>query len=167
MLLYEQRLYEIMRELIPRTFTSDDQAAMFHAAETWRLPFWDWAMKKPAWDPTNPDSPKNRGPNVGPNVPFLLTQKTVEVKTRTGAATAPNPMYKYILPTNKQHPERKTFKAYGIGDQQDQDGLKRVRVRRVSGDIASNFSISTLIAGQQVNTQALMTQRTPCTIQCG
>lgn len=114
MLLYEQRLYEVMCDLIPKTFASEDIPAMQHAADTWRLPFWDWAMKKPDWEPTNPDSPKNLGPNVRPNVPFILTQKNLEVKTKTGATSVPNPMWKFILPLNEQYPSYKTFEAYRI-----------------------------------------------------
>ena len=111
-----------MYQLIPEIYASDDIPAMRHAADTWRLPFWDWAMKKPEWDPTNPDSPQNQGPNVKPNVPFILTQKTLEVKSRTGATSIQNPMWKFSLPSNKEHPEFKTFKAYGIED----DKKKRV-----------------------------------------
>ena len=116
MLLYEQRLYEIMCQLIPKTFANSDISAMQQAADTWRLPFCDWAMKKPDWDPINPDSPQNLGPNVSPNVPFILTQKTVQIKTKTGAASVPNPMWKFVLPSNSQHPSFKTFAAYGITD---------------------------------------------------
>lgn len=115
-LLYEQRLYEIMRHLIPTTFDQKDHDAMFRAAETWRLPYWDWAMKKPDWDQANPDSPKNLGPKVGPNVPFVITQKYVEVKTKTGTNSVPNPMLKYTLPGFKDHLDDKTFGDYGIID---------------------------------------------------
>jgi tyrosinase len=145
MLLYEQRLYEIMRGLIPETFDSSDQTAMFHAAETWRLPFWDWAMKKPDWDPTNPDSPKNNPknvrPNDGPNVPFILTQTTVQVKTKTGVATVPNPMWRYILPENKQHPERQIFKGFDVKDQSDRKGPKPVSSPRVPRDDPTNSDV--------------------------
>lgn len=47
MALYEQRLYEIMLKLIPTTFAAQDHADLIHAAETWRLPYWDFAEKKP------------------------------------------------------------------------------------------------------------------------
>ena len=107
MLLYEQRLYEIMRHFIPTRFAQEDQAAMIYAAKTWRLPFWDWAMKKPDWGP-DPDSPQNQGPTVGPNVPFIVTQKTVQVKTLTSSAFVPNPMLKFVLPKGA------IFKALGI-----------------------------------------------------
>ena len=113
MLLYEQRLYEVMRDLIPREFATQDQAAMFRAADTWRLPFWDWAAKKPDWDPTNPENPQNVGPVVGLNVPYLLTQKTVYVKSKTGSAVEmPNPMWKYTPPTGK------TFGNHGITNEE-------------------------------------------------
>ncbi|KAL9034629.1 MAG: hypothetical protein Q9214_006960 [Letrouitia sp. 1 TL-2023] len=114
-----------MLDLIPKTFASSDQDAMFRAAKTWRLPYWDWAMKKPAWDPLNPDSPQNLGPPVDTNVPFLLTQKTVQVKTRTGATSVSNPLWRFVLPENKSEPDRQLFKAFGIGDISSDEGLKR------------------------------------------
>ncbi len=104
-----------MRDLIPIEFASQDQAAMFHAAETWRLPYWDWAVKKPDWDPANPDNPKNIGPLVGLNVPYLLTQEQVYVRSRTGTAVPmPNPMWNFALPAGR------TFGSYGITNQEGQ-----------------------------------------------
>jgi len=90
--LYEQRLYEIMLKLIPTTFALEDQPAMVQAAETWRFPYWDWAMRKPDWH-----FPNDRRRD-GPNVPFIITVPTVEVMTKTGVATVSNPMWKYRLP---------------------------------------------------------------------
>ncbi|RDL34449.1 Uncharacterized protein BP5553_07577 [Venustampulla echinocandica] len=106
LLLYEQRLYEIMLELIPRTFAQQDIAAATHAAETWRLPYWDWAMKKPDWH-----APTDKF-KLGPNVPYLLTVETVEVMTKTGVATVDNPMWKFSVPASD--PNKKTFGNYGI-----------------------------------------------------
>ena len=131
-LLYEQRLHEIMCSIIPNTFAEADHTAMFHAADTWRLPYWDWAIKKPDWDPDHPDSPKNLGPLIGPNVPFLLTQQEVEVKTLTGVAPVANPMWKYEVPNLK------TFGIYGITDvSDDKGGFKRVSCFCLS-DLASD-----------------------------
>lgn len=104
MLLYEQRLYEEMRALIPGTFAAEDQNEMIKAADTWRLPFWDWAMKKPNWNPANPDDPVNKIPGSGPNVPFIITQEKVPVRTKTGgAAPVDNPMFHFAVPTNFGH----------------------------------------------------------------
>jgi hypothetical protein len=61
MLLFEQRLYEEMKKLIPTTFAAKYHDAMNEAADTWRLPFWDWAMKKPTWNPDNQDDPYHAG----------------------------------------------------------------------------------------------------------
>jgi tyrosinase len=94
-----------MLKLIPTTFAQEDQAAMIRAAETWRLPYWDWAMRKPDWH--SPNDPTK----FGPNVPFIITLPNVEVKTKTGVATVPNPMWKFSLPAD---PKRKTFGDYGI-----------------------------------------------------
>ena len=99
-----------MRALIKDTFVEEDHAAMYKAAETWRLPYWDWAVKKPEWDFENPDSLENTGPPVDLNVPYLLTQKTVYVKGKTGEAEPmPNPMWSYALPD-----QAKNFGSYGI-----------------------------------------------------
>ncbi|KAH6723255.1 putative tyrosinase [Leptodontidium sp. MPI-SDFR-AT-0119] len=103
--LYEQRLYEIMLKLIPTTFALEDQPAMIQAAETWRFPFWDWAMRKPDWH-----FPSDRRRD-GPNVPFIITVQTVEVMTKTGVATVSNPMWRFRLPND---PRRQTFGDYGI-----------------------------------------------------
>lgn len=125
MLLYEQRLYEIMKDVIAAgTFADADKEAMKHAANTWRLPFWDWAIKKPAWDVDNPDSPVNLAPAVGRNCPYIVTQKKVQVKTATGVATVSNPMWKYNLPANPKFPNSKTFGDYGITDRKDWETKK-------------------------------------------
>lgn len=86
MLLYEQRLYEIMIDLIQKTFADEDQKDMIHAAQTWRPPYWDWAAKKPDW--RHPDDLKR----YGPNVPYILTISKIEVKTKTGVDVVDNPM---------------------------------------------------------------------------
>lgn len=61
-------------------------------------------MRKPDWhfpnDPTR----------FGPNVPFIITLPNVEVKTKTGVANVPNPMWKFSLDPKS----RKTFGDYGI-----------------------------------------------------
>ncbi|KAH6908113.1 tyrosinase [Coprinopsis sp. MPI-PUGE-AT-0042] len=46
MLLFEQRLYEIMvNELLPK-YPTDAQDAVKKAADQFRLPYWDWGLKK-------------------------------------------------------------------------------------------------------------------------
>ena len=101
-----------MLELIPEKFAEADQGAMIHAAKTWRLPYWDWAVKKPYWDPTNPDNPRNREPLVDLNVPYILTQETVYAKGKTGTTDPmPNPMWKFQLPKGR------TFKNFGVTDE--------------------------------------------------
>ena len=109
MLLYEQRLYEEMRNLIPDTFAAEDQDVMIKAADSWRLPFWDWAMKKPNWNPNNPEDPVNKVPGLGPNVPFIITQKKVPVRTKTGSGVlVDNPMFHFAVPGS--------FGNYGVQD---------------------------------------------------
>ncbi|KAG9237189.1 putative tyrosinase [Amylocarpus encephaloides] len=104
--LYEQRLYEIMLKLIPTTFARQDQAACTAAANSWRLPFWDSAIKRPDWRSPNDKS------KLGPNCPYLLTVPKVEVLTKTGTAQVDNPMWRFKVPVVQQ--EKTTFGHYGI-----------------------------------------------------
>ncbi len=111
--LYEQRLYETMLELIPKEFAKEDEGAMIHAAKTWGLPYWDWAVKRPDWNPTDPDDPKNREPLVDLNVPYILTQETVYVRGKMGTVDPmPNPMWEFMLPKGR------TFGSYGVTGEQ-------------------------------------------------
>lgn len=114
MLLYEQRLYEIMLQLIPTTFAAQDHADLIHAAETWRLPFWDFAEKKPDWKTPNDTS------KFGPNAPYIITVPKVEVLTKTGVALVDNPMWKFTIP--KTDPNKTTFGDWGVKEVKTDDG---------------------------------------------
>jgi tyrosinase len=46
-LLYEQRIYEVMLEVIEETVPPQDKPLWKDAATRWRLPYWDWAAKQP------------------------------------------------------------------------------------------------------------------------
>jgi tyrosinase len=82
---------------------------MIKAADTWRLPYWDWAMKKPDWNPDNPDDPVNKIPGSGPNVPFIITQEKVPVRTITGTVVpVDNPMFHFGV--------LGSFGDYGVAD---------------------------------------------------
>ncbi|KAI1819881.1 tyrosinase [Xylaria intraflava] len=96
MLLYEQRLYEIMvNEIIPRYPAYKDE--YLEAAHTWRLPFWDWA--------------KN------PRVPGLARPREIGI-TFGGKPkiTIKNPLYQFRMPNDKP------MKAFGVGSIVDFDG---------------------------------------------
>ncbi|EGC49733.1 tyrosinase [Histoplasma capsulatum var. duboisii H88] len=87
--LYEQRIYEIMVDvIIPglrlRERAEDEwQEAAFH----WRLPFWDWA--------------KN------PQIPKLMCFKRIQL--RFPAMTVDNPFYKFKMPKGEK------MRVYGVG----------------------------------------------------
>ncbi|KAL9050230.1 MAG: hypothetical protein Q9162_006765 [Coniocarpon cinnabarinum] len=102
----EQRLHEIMRALIPEVFAQQDHEELFHAADTWRLPYWDWAAAKPDWT--------GKSKRLGPSVPYLLTQASVQVRGKTGTVTKPNPWYCFPL---ARPWKKKTFGEYDITDQ--------------------------------------------------
>ncbi|RJE24069.1 hypothetical protein PHISCL_03605 [Aspergillus sclerotialis] len=83
LILYEQRLYEIMvGEIIPN-FPEDERAAWTAAANEWRLPFWDWGI-------TN-------------KVPKLCKYPTTVVPTADGKSEEriDNPLYQFKMPTGK------------------------------------------------------------------
>ncbi|KAJ8126913.1 hypothetical protein O1611_g6723 [Lasiodiplodia mahajangana] len=89
MLLYEQRLYEIMvNEIIPKYPAYKDK--YLEAARTWRLPYWDWA--------------KN------PRIPQMA--RYAKVKISFGGEPKfelENPLYQFRMPNDKK------MKVYGVG----------------------------------------------------
>lgn len=80
------------QEIIPKQFDRSLWAELQNAADTWRLPYWDWAMQKPDWhDKTNRSK-------LGPNVPEVVTLPKVPVRGRTGGMVfMDNPMWKFKL----------------------------------------------------------------------
>ncbi|KAI8627921.1 tyrosinase [Xylariaceae sp. FL1651] len=89
MLLYEQRLYEIMvKEIIPEH--PGHEAEYLEAARTWRLPYWDWA--------------KN------PRVPQYARWKKVKITLGNDPPVViDNPLYQFKMPNDKK------MGAYGVG----------------------------------------------------
>ncbi|KAF5988305.1 di-copper centre-containing protein [Fusarium bulbicola] len=71
MLLWEQAIYELMKEEIQR-FPPSDQHALHEALASWRFPYWDWAMKKAR----NPDNEND----LTYDVPLVLKQEEVEIR---------------------------------------------------------------------------------------
>ncbi|KAI1662837.1 tyrosinase [Daldinia decipiens] len=96
MLLYEQRLYEIMvNEIIPEH--PRYKTEYLDAARTWRLPFWDWA--------------KN------PKVPEIVRWKRIEITIGDDPSVIiDNPLYQFKMPNDKK------MGVYGVGKLKFPDG---------------------------------------------
>ena len=64
---------------------------LYEAARTWRLPYWDWAMKKPL-----PENPQKRDYNV----PLVVLTKEVCIRLPTipGYGKYPNAFYQFTMP---------------------------------------------------------------------
>ncbi|KAH6906532.1 tyrosinase [Coprinopsis sp. MPI-PUGE-AT-0042] len=88
MLLFEQRLYEIMvNDIIPK-YPVDKQAAMKAQADITRLPYWDWALKK--------NRTQDGKPVLAYDVPLIVKEKEVEVSVPEGGTRKiPNPFYNF------------------------------------------------------------------------
>jgi len=81
----------MVQNIIPE-FDISEQEELKLAAKTWRLPYWDWAQRKPDWTaPT--DSLK-----YGNNVPYVITLENIEIRTSTGVSTISNPLWKFSMP---------------------------------------------------------------------
>ncbi|KAI0409928.1 tyrosinase [Xylaria palmicola] len=95
-LLFEQRLYEIMvNEIIPKYPAY--QQKYLEAARTWRTPFWDWA--------------KN------PRIPTMCRYKTLGISFGgEPKVMLDNPLYQFKMPNQKP------MKAYGVGSVVNFDG---------------------------------------------
>lgn len=72
-------------EIIPR-FATDDQPALVEAADVWRWPYWDWALKRHDTSGAEYDLPQ------------LFYQPTVEVRNPTGTANVDNPFSVFKMP---------------------------------------------------------------------
>lgn len=86
----QQLLYENMiSDIIPK-FPKDKQAGLKEAADSWRLPFWDWAINH--------------------RVPTLAKYPTTTIPTPNGKRErVENPLYQFKMSTNEP------FLSEGVG----------------------------------------------------
>ncbi|MCJ1424292.1 hypothetical protein MMC29_002179 [Sticta canariensis] len=89
LLLFEQRLYQIMVDIIIPKFPVDQQDELKDAAKQWRLPFWDWASKRPV---------ENGSPDY--DVPQLVRLESVKIRGPEGLHWVRNPLYVFKMPDN-------------------------------------------------------------------
>lgn len=78
-----------MESIIPK-FPVDRQNYLKYAAQQWRLPFWDWASKKPVYD-TDPV-------RYDYDVPQLVRLESVRIRGPTGWKWVKNPLYVFRMP---------------------------------------------------------------------
>ena len=113
-------------EIIPKIPDGAAQQQWENAAATWRLPFWDWALKKARpEDSTDPGSTK-----LIYDVPVIAKYPKVDVLDyQKGAAsltvTIDNPMYKFTIPGTAP------MGSYGINDIQAKTETGRFRTTPV------------------------------------
>ncbi|KAK4691376.1 hypothetical protein P7C71_g5612, partial [Lecanoromycetidae sp. Uapishka_2] len=71
-------------------FQIAERPDLYEAARTWRLPYWDWAMKKPL--PENPSK-------MDYNVPLVVLTKEVRIRQPTilGYGPYPNAFYQFTM----------------------------------------------------------------------
>lgn len=84
----------MLAEIIPK-FPRYQQTYLIHAAERWRLPYWDWAStpsKKPIYDSS---------PAVSDyDVPRLIRLEYIQIKSPEGSKWVKNPLYVFKMPKN-------------------------------------------------------------------
>ncbi|KAI1105912.1 Di-copper centre-containing protein [Jackrogersella minutella] len=92
LLLFEQVLFELMKEEIKK-YPQKDRPELLEAVKTWRLPFWDWAQKKPVGG-----NSKKRDYNV----PLAILKKEVDIRMPTpeGHGLCQNALYQFNMPGN-------------------------------------------------------------------
>lgn len=97
-------------------YPGTEREALLTALQAWRLPYWDWALKKP--DPQNPK-------NFDYNVPLVVREKQVNIRLPTiqGYGPCPNAFYQFTMPDGIK-----------MGDQslehEDKDILKDLRITK-------------------------------------
>ncbi|KAJ0413973.1 common central domain of tyrosinase-domain-containing protein [Aspergillus carlsbadensis] len=88
-LLFEQRLHDIMLETIIPQYAEEYQEILQGAAQKWRLPYWDWATSS--------------------LLPALALQPEIRFKLCGQVEALRNPLYQFCMPN------RKTMGSRGIG----------------------------------------------------
>lgn len=86
----QQVLHEIMVNVVIKEFPEDQRKDLVLAADKWRLPYWDWASKKPVLDAKNLDY----------DVPQLVRLEAVKIRTGDGLCWVKNPLYAFKMPGN-------------------------------------------------------------------
>ena len=117
-----------MKDYAKRNFTGEDRKALLEAADIWRLPYWDWAAKKP-----DPEHPSSEGGDY--NLPLAFLGDTVYIRLPKMRANElgpyPNALYKFSMPGGGPMggvaPEGKNTGIKGVR-QQDRDGFSYVPV---------------------------------------
>ncbi|KAI1645927.1 Di-copper centre-containing protein [Daldinia loculata] len=89
-LLFEQVIFELMKEVV-NEYPEVDRPDLLQAARTWRLPYWDWALKKPI----NGDLNKRDY-----TVPLAVLSEEVEIRQPTvqGRGLYRNALYQFTMP---------------------------------------------------------------------
>ena len=111
---FKQIIYSFMNEEVQK-YTPVERPSLLEAARTWRLPYWDWAAKKPL-----PEDPKRQDYNV----PLVFLTKEVQIRLPTvlGYGSYPNAFYQFTMP-----------KSIAMGDDslqsKDKNPLKDLRIK--------------------------------------
>ncbi|KAF8465021.1 common central domain of tyrosinase-domain-containing protein [Kalaharituber pfeilii] len=102
-LLFEQRIHEIMLD-IAKEYPKSEREKYQKAAETWRLPYWDWAELK--------SRPGQHKPIY--DIPLLVKPPTVIVLGPEGPVKLdPNPLARFLIPEFNDKGEREKFGQLG------------------------------------------------------
>jgi len=80
-----------MKDYARNNFSGQDLEQLLQAADQWRLPYWDWAAKKP--DPTDSTIPWNY------NLPQAFLTDTVKIRLPSGDVSGfPNALFRFRMP---------------------------------------------------------------------
>jgi hypothetical protein len=100
-LMYEQQaIYTYMREYI-KSYPEEARGDLLKAAQAWRLPYWDWAGKKPD-DYANPQNWDYNMPQafLKPEVLIRLPPGNKNpVPSKDGTGRFPNALYQFNVPS--------------------------------------------------------------------
>ncbi|KAF3025861.1 hypothetical protein E8E14_014793 [Neopestalotiopsis sp. 37M] len=89
MLLFEQRLWEIMKDEVLQNMNFNKPAnakeKWIEAADSWRLPYWDWALRQNGTDESG--------------LPWVFTEEQIEIEAAVGRSEwVPNPLWLFLNP---------------------------------------------------------------------
>ena len=79
------------QQIIPKYVDDSNRDQWTNAAQTWRLPYWDWAMKKPD---------QSTG-SASYNIPQIFQNAQIRITIPSGPMTVDNPVYKFTMPNQQ------------------------------------------------------------------
>ena len=81
----------MVQEIIPQYTDDSNRDLWTQAAQAWRLPYWDWAIRKA----------DKAGGSPNYNIPQIFQDAQIQITVASGPIIVDNPVYRFSMPNGK------------------------------------------------------------------